>query len=152
IKTAAYMGTQEPTRIPKRPRDAIDDEVLRTGQPVGQFVAGAYRYSLPIVFGVTPGASGQNCVMCHGRLMGEKKGDVIAVFSSSLSTSADFAALRRFLLLLMSGAMLVAAVAMSVIWVVFERFVSQPLTVVTGAMTALARGKPNVTIPQIDRT
>jgi PAS domain S-box-containing protein len=152
IKTTAYMRTQEPARIPKGPRDAIDDEALRTGQPVGRFVAGAYRYSLPIVFGVTPGADGQNCVMCHGRLMGEKKGDVIAVFSSSISTSADLAALQRFLLLLMGGAILVAAVAMAGIWAVFERLVSQPLTVVTGAMTALARGKPNVTISQIDRT
>ena len=91
-KTTAYMRTQDHARPPKRPTDAIDEEALRTGKPVGRFVNGAYRYSLPIVFGVTAGADGKNCVMCHGQLMGEKKGGVIAVFSSSLSTSADFAA------------------------------------------------------------
>ena len=141
IKTTAYMRTQDYSRPPKAPKDAIDEEALRTGKPVSGFVNGAYRYSLPIVFGVTPGADGKNCVMCHGRLMGEKKGEVIAVFSSSLSTSADFAALRRFLLLLVSGAILVAVVAMTVIWIVFERLVSQPLTMVTGAMAALAQGE-----------
>ena len=28
---------------------------MRTGRPVGRFVDGAYRYSLPIVLGVTSG-------------------------------------------------------------------------------------------------
>jgi two-component sensor histidine kinase len=140
-KTTAYMRTQDHARPPKKLADAIDDEALRTGKPVGRFVNGAYRYSLPIVFGVTAGADGKNCAMCHGQLMGEKKGGVIAVFSSSLSTSADFAALRRFLLLLLGCAILAAATMMAVIWVVFERLVSPPLTMVTGAMTVLAMGE-----------
>src|ERR1022692_1904 len=70
IKTTAYMRTRDYSRAPKIPKDAIDEEALRTGQPVGRFLDGAYRYSLPIVFGVTPGADGKNCVMCHGQLMG----------------------------------------------------------------------------------
>ena len=73
--------------------------------------------------------------------MGEKKGGVIAVFSSSLSTAADFAALRRFLFLVLGCAIVAATAMMGVIWLVFERLVSRPLTMVTGAMTALARGE-----------
>ncbi len=140
-KTTAYMKTQDSARPSKRPADAIDKEALRTGKPVGRFINGAYRYSLPIVFGVTRGADGKNCVMCHGQLMGEKKGGVIAVFSSSLSTAADFAALRRFLFLVLGCAIVAATAMMGVIWLVFERLVSRPLTMVTGAMTALARGE-----------
>src|ERR1017187_3213540 len=140
-KTAAYMRTQDHARPPKRLTDAIDEEALRTGKPVGRFVNGAYRYSLPIVFGVTAGADGKNCVMCHGQLMGEKKGGVIAVFSSSLSTSADFAALRRFLLLLLGCAIVAAAAMIGVIWVVFERLVNQPLPMGTRGMTGVAPGE-----------
>lgn len=50
---AAYMEKAAPERSLKRPVDAIDEEVMRTKQPVGRFIDGAYRYSVPIVMGVT---------------------------------------------------------------------------------------------------
>ena len=39
----------------KPPRDAIDEEALRTGQPIGRFVGGTYRYSFPIGSNRLPG-------------------------------------------------------------------------------------------------
>ena len=79
----------------KKARDAIDEEAMRTGRPVGRFVDGAYRYSLPIILGNTMAAPKDICESCHGGAMDIKDGEVIAVFSSSLSTAQDFSALRR---------------------------------------------------------
>ena len=52
-KVIAYMAETAPERAAKAPLDSIDQEALRTGQPIGRFVDGTYRYSLPIVLGQT---------------------------------------------------------------------------------------------------
>src|SRR5664280_230005 len=46
-KTKAYMAGTAPERAPKMPLDAIDEEALRTGQPVGRFVGDTYRTVCP---------------------------------------------------------------------------------------------------------
>jgi len=51
-KITAYMAQSAPERSAKVPLDAIDEEVLRTGQPVGRFVNDTYRYSMPISWAV----------------------------------------------------------------------------------------------------
>ncbi|HWJ19189.1 MAG TPA: hypothetical protein VNR65_10725, partial [Geobacterales bacterium] len=79
------------------PLDAIDEEALRTGRPVGRFVGDTYRYSMPIIQGSTVAARKEVCAACHTALMSENDGEVIAVFSSSLSTTEGMAALHRSL-------------------------------------------------------
>ena len=93
-KTAAYMAKTEPARAAKRPQDATDEEVLRTGKPVGRFVGDDYRYTLPILLGSGAGTRKEVCAACHTGAIGQQNGDVIAVFSSSLSAADDLAALR----------------------------------------------------------
>ena len=102
-KVTAYMAKTAPERAAKMPSDSIDQEALRTGQPIGRFVEGAYRYSLPIVLGKTLAAPKESCSGCHAGAMGLRDGDVIAVFSSSISTAKDIAALRQLLLLMAAG-------------------------------------------------
>ena len=102
-KVTAFMAQTYPDRAPKKVRDAIDEEAMRTGRSVGRFVDGAYRYSLPIVLGKTMAASKDICESCHGGAMDIKDGEVIAVFSSSLSTAQDFSALRQLLIALAIG-------------------------------------------------
>jgi methyl-accepting chemotaxis protein len=88
-------GQQAPDRnLGKPPRDAVDSEALRTGQPVGRFVGATYRYSLPIIVGVTAGTEDASCRACHGAGQTPNGVRVLAVFSSSLATAADFAARR----------------------------------------------------------
>ena len=99
-KVIAYMAATAPERAEKKPLDSIDEEALRTGRPIGHFVEGAYRFSLPIVLGKSSKAS---CGGCHADGMGLRDGEVIAVFSSSLSTANDFSALRQLLLLMAIG-------------------------------------------------
>ena len=140
-----------PQRLSKPPRDAIDEEALRTGRPVGRFVDGAYRYSLPIVLGVTSGTDQPSCFACHGATMNLTKGQVLAVFSSSLSTTAEFAALRR-LLMEMAGASVVGTVILVlIIRVIFARVISRRLVGMTAAMRRLAGGDLIAEIPATDR-
>src|ERR1039458_3334160 len=79
-KTADYMAKAAPERSPKVPLDAIDEEALRTGQPVGRFVGDAYRYSMPIIQGNVAAPRKEVCIACHTGMMGEKDGAAIAAF------------------------------------------------------------------------
>ena len=140
-----------PKRADKPPRDAIDRDALRTGRPVGRFADGAYRYSLPIVLGATPATNQKVCHACHGAGMGLVDGQVIAVFSSSLSTTAEFAALRR-LLAEMAGASLVGVlILMLVIRTIFARVISRRMNGMTAAMLRLAEGDLATEIPAAGR-
>ncbi len=105
-KVTAYMAQAYPDRAAKAPLDEIDQEALRTGRPIARFVDGAYRYSLPIILGQTLAAPKETCEGCHSAGMGLKDGEVIAVFSSSVSTVKDMSALRQLLLLTAAGAVL----------------------------------------------
>ena len=64
----SYMAKTDPKHTAKVSHDAIDDEVLRTGKPVGRFVSNIYRYSIPIVEG-SPLMKQPNCASCHGAAM-----------------------------------------------------------------------------------
>ena len=149
-KTTSYMAEKDPTRKPKAPLDAVDEEALRTGKPVGRFIGDTYRYSLPIVMGGdTVGAKDHTCVTCHTKLMDEANGDVIAVFSSSLNTSDDFSALYKLLGLIGGVAIVAAGTLAFAIWYFFGKVISTPLHSMSSAMTALARGDKTVVIPAL---
>ena len=102
-KVTAFMAQAYPDRAAKAAVDDVDEEAMRTGRPVARFVAGAYRYSMPIILGRTLAAPKEICMSCHGAGMGLEEGEVIAVFSSSVSTAADFAALRALLIKIAGG-------------------------------------------------
>ena len=134
-KTKAYMAGTAPERAPKMPLDAIDEEALRTGRPVGRFVGDTYRYSMPIIQGGTVVARKEVCAACHTALMSENDGEVIAVFSSSLSTTEGMAALHRSLKLIAGGAFAAVLVVMFAIQTILGRVItrerSQTLELVT---------------------
>ena len=102
-KVTAFMAQAYPDRAAKAAVDDVDEEVMRTGRPVARFVAGAYRYSMPIILGRTLAAPKEICESCHGAGMGLEDGEVIAVFSSSVSTAKDMAALREMLIKIAGG-------------------------------------------------
>ncbi len=137
--------------VTKPARDAIDQEALRTGQTVGRFVGDEYRYSIPIVLGVTPGADKKMCGDCHGASMGQGDGQVISVFSSSLSTVADFAALRRLLIEMGAGALTGTIILLCAIRWIFQRVISRQLVGMTAVMRHLADGDQAVEVPGQDR-
>jgi len=111
-QVAGFMARTAPQEAAKIPQDAMDTAVLRSGRPAGRFVDGGYRYSLPIVLGVTRGAEQEACHTCHQQNMGLHDGDVIAVFSSLLPTAHEFGALRG-LVTEMAAASLLGAVAVA---------------------------------------
>jgi methyl-accepting chemotaxis protein len=146
-KTADYIAKNEPDKPAKKARDEIDEEALRTRQPVGRFVGDSYRYTLPILLGAAEGTRKESCMGCHGGAMGQKDGDVIGVFSSSLSTTADFAALRQLMWLLVGGALLAVLVVSLAIRMILGRVITRRLTAMTAAMRRLADGDHAVEIP-----
>ncbi|MGA3402076.1 MAG: methyl-accepting chemotaxis protein [Acetobacteraceae bacterium] len=138
-------------RLSKPPRDAVDEEALRTGRPIGRFVDGAYRYSVPIVLGVTAGSNQKSCFDCHGATMNLTKGQVLSVFSSSLSTAADFAALRRLLTEMACASVVGTLILVLAIRVIFARVISRRLNGITVVMRRLADGDRTVEVPAQDR-
>ncbi len=151
-KTRSYMAQAAPEKAPKLALDAVDEEVLRTGQPVGRYVGDNYRYSMPIIQGKTSATLKETCAGCHIGMIGQKDGDVIAVFSSSLSAAADLAVLRRNLLLMSGAGLLAVPVVMLAIGLIFRRVITQPLTSMTSAMRHLADGETSVEVPGRDRS
>jgi methyl-accepting chemotaxis protein len=137
--------------LAKPPRDAIDAEVFRTGRPVGRFVDGAYRYSIPIIIGVTAGTDQPMCQACHGAGQTPNGVQVIAVFSSSLSTAADFAALRRLLAGMAGAALTGMLILLLIIRLIFVRVISRRLSGMTMVMRRLAEGDRTVEVPAQDR-
>ncbi len=136
----SYMAKTDPKHTAKVSHDAIDDEVLRTGQPVGRFVDNTYRYSIPIVEG-SPLMKQPNCVSCHGAAMGTKDGEVIAVFSSSRLASADIAASRQRVIAVVGGAVAAILVMLAAIWLVFGRVVARPIRKIAGVLTELTNDR-----------
>jgi len=145
---AAHVKEAEPQRQAKLPMDDIDQEALRTGHPIARMIDGAYRYSLPIVLGVTEGANQESCHACHGA-MGLKDGDVIAVMSSSLSTAAPRAKLRQVLIGLSLGGALAAALSVLVLRMLLKRMISRPIHDMINRMADLAGGNTAVIIPAL---
>jgi methyl-accepting chemotaxis protein len=143
-KMRAYMAKSAPGQAPKLPQDAMDDEVLRTGQSIGRFVGDTYRYSMPIVLG---NANSGTCGACHTGAMDQNNGEVIAVFSSSLSTVREVAALRQLLLLMSGGALVAVLLVILAIRAIFGRVITRRLTAMTTAMRGLAEGDHMVEIP-----
>jgi methyl-accepting chemotaxis protein len=145
-KMKAYMAASAPEHAPKLSQDAIDDEVFRTGQPIGRFVGDSYRYSIPIVLSNANGGKA-TCGVCHTGGMGQNAGEVIAVFSSSLSTVKEVAALRTLLLSMSGGALVAVLFVILAIRTIFGRVITRRLTSMTTAMRGLAEGDHQVQIP-----
>jgi methyl-accepting chemotaxis protein len=149
-KVAAHVHETQPGRPPKNPLDAIDREALDSGKPVARIEGGSYRYSLPIVLGVTEGATAEVCHACHDA-MGLKTGDVIAVLSSSLSMDAERQAVHTIIITLILGGLGVAVVAVLGVRWILGRVVTDPLAEMMGVMGRLAEGDHSVEIPYRDR-
>ena len=149
-KLQDYMKEVEEVETVKDAHDDIDQEAIDTKTAVGRMVDGAYRYSLPIVLGVTPGADQEACFACHEGMEMEK-GDVIAVLSSSLSVADENKAMNLFILYLILGG--IAAVILSVLLVrlLLKNVILSPLSSLTSAMASLAEGQNDVNIPHSTR-
>jgi methyl-accepting chemotaxis protein len=124
---------------------------MRAGRPVARFVAGAYRYSTPIILGRTLAAPKEICMSCHGAGMGLEEGEVIAVFSSRVSTAADFAALRALLIRIAGGGALGGVLVVFGIWRLLGGVVTRPLQGMTKAMRRLAEGDATIEVPAQER-
>ncbi len=151
-KTLAYMARTAGDHKPKLALDAIDEEALRTGQPVGRFVGDTYRYSLPIVLGHTSGTAKEVCLTCHVGAIGQKSGDVIAVFSSSMSVANELADLRKFMIFMSLAGLLAVLLLVLGIRTVFGRIITRPLDSITFAMRQLAAGDTATAVSGQQRT
>ena len=147
----AFVSQNEPKTALKQPRDAIDEEVLRTGKPVGRFVGDTYRFSTPVVLGGTPATSRQECFACHAAPMHQDKGDVIAVFSSSVSAKADFADRNRKVLLLLGLVALFSLALLLAVRTTFRKVTARPLECMVKTMSGLAEGQTDCSVPALDR-
>ena len=149
-KTTAYMARTAPQQAAKTARDAIDEEALRTGRPVGRFVGDTYRYSIPIVWGTSAVTKQEVCAGCHASAIGETDGSVVTVFSSSVRTGEEFAALRQHILLAAAGALAAIVLMLLAVWHIFGRVVAQPVRNIATVLTDLTNDRI-VDVPYADR-
>ena len=149
-KVTAHMKDAEPDRAPKIPQDDIDREALATGKPVGRMVGDYYRYSMPIVLGVTDGATQEVCHTCHGG-MGLVDGEVIAVLSSSLSAAKERTELHKVLVWLVGFGIGATIVSVLGIGSILTRVITHPIGRMTTLMGRLADGDTSVEIEAVDR-
>jgi len=148
-KVTAYMSETAPERKAKPVLDDVDAEALATGKPTGRLKAGSYRYSLPIVLGVTDGADQEVCYSCHGA-MGLQKGEVIAVLSSSLSTAEWTKQLNRIVtVLILGGAVGLVLAVLGIRWCL-TRMIGRPIGEMTERMSKLAGGDVDIEIPKTE--
>jgi len=145
-KVAKLVAEAEPGRAPKLIQDDIDREALETGRPVGKRLGDTYRFSLPVVLGVSEGADQEVCFTCHGA-MGLEKGQVIAVLSTSLSLAEANARLRSDLLMLGGAGLVIGICAIAGVVIVLNGFVSRPIGRMTGLMNKLAQGDHDIDVP-----
>jgi len=148
-KVIDYVRMKNPSRQLKTAQDAVDEEAMRTAQPVGRFVGTVYRFSMPIVLGVTSGTDSRSCVSCHTNLMDQEKGEVLGILSSSLSVEAEMTKLRGTQAIIALICALVGVVIVGGIHLSFGRMVSKPLAMMTQAMTVLAKGDMTVEVPHM---
>jgi len=149
-KVTTYMKDVEPDRAPKAPQDEVDREALVTGKPVSRFVGGFYRYSMPIVLGVTDGANQPVCHTCHGG-MGITDGEVIAVLSSSLSTANEQAELHQAIFWLVIFGVVSTLVSVLIVRWILTGVIIRPIQSMTQLMERLAKGDMTVAIDGTER-
>ncbi len=150
-KVAAFVKQATPDRPAKIARDALDDEAMATGRAAGRFVGDTFRYSLPIVLGRTIAGPKETCMPCHAGAMGLNEGEMIAVFSSSLSAAADCAALNTLLWRIAGAGLIVGLLVIAGIWRLLGGVVTKPLARMTETMRRLAEGDTKVAVPAEDR-
>jgi methyl-accepting chemotaxis protein len=114
-------------------------------------VDGAYRYSLPIVLGVTEGAKAEVCFGCHGA-MGLQSGDVIAVLSSSLSVGPEWRVLSVILAFMAIAGAAATVIAVFGVNMILGNVVVRPINVMTGWMNQLVDGDCSVEVGFQDRS
>jgi methyl-accepting chemotaxis protein len=150
-KVTAYMKDTTPERAAKTPQDDIDREAFATGQPVARLVSDEYRYTLPIVLGVTKGADSEVCQTCHTGLMGMEKGEVIAVLSSSLSTTGERKKLMSVIWDILLGGVAATILAVIGVRMILSRVIINPVEEITAVMGRLAEGDTSIHVAGTER-
>ena len=140
------MGVEET----KPPQDAIDRLAIKRKETITQMEGDSLRMSMPVVLGVTPGADQEICYACHGAMMMED-GDVIAILSSELDLSEEYARLETQTVIIVIVWIALVAAAVIGIWRLLTRIVTRPMRVLDHAMGDLAEGNLEVEIPSQER-
>jgi methyl-accepting chemotaxis protein len=148
---ASFVAQSDAGKKIKTARDDIDREAIHTGKPVGRFVGDTYRFSTPVILGGTAATSRQECYACHAAPMHQGKGDVIAVFSSSLSAKQDFAARDRNVLLTVLGLLVFSALILFSIRTTFRKVAARPLARMVDVMSDLADGNTASDLTGLER-
>ena len=149
-KVTGYMKDVSPERAPKLANDDVDREALATGKPVARQVGDFYRYSMPIVLGVTDGANQPVCHTCH-TAMGIEDGEVIAVLSSSLSMEDEKKALHSIIMLLVVGGGIAGVLALVGVRWILGVVITRPIGSMITAMGRMAEGDTNVNVSYTER-
>lgn len=149
-QVAAHMSETSPDRKPKTARDEVDEEALKSARQVTRMTADSYRVSLPIVLGVTDGASKETCYGCHGA-MGMKDGDVIAVLSSRLDVAPERNRQWRIVATVLGIGILLVLAAIVALRKALIRLITGPIGAMTAIMEALARGRHDIAITGVER-
>ncbi len=148
-KVAKFMKETE-NREDKPIRDAIDQEAIATGKPVGRFVDGYYRYSQPIILGSDPATKQEVCYGCHGA-MEMVDGEAIAVLSSKLSIAAEKNKLYHLMAVIFAVGVILTIGSLIGLRFILKRLITKPIGQMTDVMSRLAGGDVTVVLNETKR-
>lgn len=142
----AYMQQTHPDHTAKAVRDAIDREALDTARPVGRLEGGVYRFSYPVVLGVSTGADRDSCHACH-EPMGLVDGEAIAVLSSRLDVTNEQNRLNRILAVILFAGVTLTVGGLIAVRQALVSLITRPVGAMTRVMDLLAGGSLDVEVP-----
>ena len=135
----------------RRPIDAMDKEVLVTGQSMLALNADdILRVTRPVVLGRGHAGEGR-CVRCHTELMNIQTGEVIGAYSTAVDLSLELAAWRHGIIADIAAAALVVAITLALIFLLLRAAALRPLQQLTDITLRLAKGDASVEIRGTER-
>ncbi|PHS26302.1 MAG: hypothetical protein COA85_06075 [Robiginitomaculum sp.] len=126
-KIIAYQKKNGHEEI-EEPKDAIDRQVLRTGQAVfHNNNRSIIRVSRPVILGEGT-ASDEKCITCHAGLMGVQLGETFGGYSAAVNIAIPLAAWRQKMILLSIFGVGILFTLLFVIYARLHKSVINPLT------------------------
>jgi len=133
------------------PQDDFDRQALNTKKTVTGFLGpDLFRMSKPIILG-RGSADHKACLVCHGKDMGMKEGDVLGALSIGLDVKPKKAEFSRLKFAAFSTTFFVSVVVLLFTSSVLHRLAGAPIARMTKIMEDMAGGDVDVEIPNRER-
>ncbi|MFZ1682059.1 MAG: ATP-binding protein, partial [Rhizobiaceae bacterium] len=149
-KIMAYQQAQGHQEL-EGPRDAIDEDAIRSGVLTSRMVdGGTLRVTRPVRLG-EGSAAHEKCVSCHSAYMGVAEGETFGAYAAAIDLSGPLAAWNKRVIVQGLGVLFIIAAVLGLIWSLLWSTAVRPLYRLAHATERLAAGETEVDVPELER-